>query len=344
MKPDGCNGARTVVVDHLVANNITCVTAAGFAIQTTPGMLPVSALITGNGGTGALDINVDGVALVNYNAAAGRSFAPIGIPTEWASSVFGQPQWTPSGVSKNDPYTSAKARVTAVQRKLFYTGTLVGNAGYVAVTPSAYSLSGVNALVSNSTGVPAPNTINISLLNNAAVTVAQANLNSQFRAMDVEFTNSPLFTKDTVTGRVERGIDIVSKQCGSIHELVDLPDSGFWVIANQSVNPPTGGAVYVHYLQDLTGAGTPIGCWMYDPTWEGELIQVTGIQAGATFRLETTICVEYEVQSASPFAVVAQKAPPANMPLVKAAQDAVNMMPVATFGDQQRTMRNRDPR
>jgi len=336
-KPDGVGSCRSISVDHLVADTLTCITGAGFTIQTFPGMLPFTGIITGNGSAGTHDISVNSVSYLNAATTPTnpQSWAPLGILTEWASNYAGLQNWTPSSTPRNDPYTSARARVLAVKRRLIYTGTLTNNAGFVTVTPSPYCLSTQQGRVSSTSTSAVANEIGFALKDYAQTTTTGALLDTPFYTLDVESGTNPLFNKDTVMYRVEQGVEILSKQSGSIHQFVPIPDSSYYVVANASTIPATGGSIYAPVNCDMVLNGTSqSGVVINDDTWCGELINVTGVTAGATFRLETILCVEYELQSASALAPMAMKPPAPRPAAVAQAQAMVNRLPVAVPGGQ----------
>lgn len=325
-KPDGQGGARSVIVDHLVADTITCLTTAGFTIQTLPGLFPFTAVIVGNGAAAALDISVNGTTYTN-NA----SYFPIGVLTEWANGPTQFQNWSFYSTPKTDPYQSSKCRVLSVKRRMMYTGSTLDNAAFIQVTPNPYSMSATNALVTNASGAAVAHTINVELRDTTGAFLSDVPLNTPLRALDYEVT--PAFTKDTVTYRVEQGALITSKQSGATHQMVPMPDSGFAVVANQSLTPPAAGALYSHLVVDALVGGTfPMAAWAVDDTWEGENISVTGPVVGVTFRFETAYCVEYDLQSGSPMAPMGKKPVPIRKAALEKASNMVNSMPSAIPG------------
>jgi len=333
-KPDGVGSCRSITVDHFVADTILCNTSAGFTVQTYPGFLPFTAAINGNGSSGTNDINVNSVAF--HNSGTAGNWAPVGVATEWASTYTQLQGWSPmntAALPKNDPYTSAKARILAVKRRLIYTGSLTNNSGFVTVTPSPYCLSENFGVITGTSTALVAGEFTAALKDSAQTTTTGANVGIPFYSLDVELPTTALFNKDTVLHRVEQGIDILSKQAGSVHQFVAVPDSPYFVCPNQNLALPAAGSVVSNVVVDMIVGGTfASGVFINDTTWCGELINVTGVTTGATFRLETIVCVEYELQSASPLAPMAMKPPAPRVQAVSLAQQMVNNMPVAVSG------------
>jgi len=333
-KPDG-RGSNFIVVDHWVADAITCTSTNGFVIQTLPGCLPFSALITG-AATSGTDITVNGVVYTN-NASLATGMLPIGVPKEWAApySSVGT-SWKISSTSTNDPYFSSKARVTSVGRRLRYISTLTSASGQVAISASPFAIS--DAFVKtdvSSTAAAKQTSLTYTGFDNATPTVF-APAGSQVRSLDFAFGAPNNFGRDTIMARPEQGISWTSKQAGDVHDFHPTPDYGFGVTSNVSLVPDqTTGSNLASTVCDpgrSSSTATPPAVWMYDPSWIGEVVTVTGVTSGTTFMLETVVCVEYEVQQGSVFNALAQRASPHIKSVVENTQAMVNRLPVATPG------------
>lgn len=332
-KPDG-RGSRSVIVDHMFADNITMLNAGGFVIQTFPGMIPVTAGITGVNPNVA-DISVNGLSVVGtLDTGVGGNLYPLGVLREWApNGVNGYSQWSPiGGVSANDPYTSAKFRVLSVKRRLRYIGLPTQASGLISVTPSPYALADTSTITTSASAAAnlvSMITKNKNQANSQSVTTAML-----IRGMDYEYAPSPLFTKDTVEYPAPMNVTILSKQSGDTHEFTPMPDFGVLIAPNQTLNSIPAGANLVGLFTDAQAPGTnaPIGVYGVDKSWIGEVIQVSGLQAGVTLRFEQVVCVEYEVQSASPFSPLSVLPPPARLRAVELAHQMANSLPVATPG------------
>lgn len=335
-KPDG-RADRFIVVDHVVQDVIsTDATCTGFTIITLPGFLPFTAVLTAQN-SGAGRVTVNGLAL-SASGSLSSALAPIGVVTEWASSPAAQQQWTPSNVAKNDPYDSMSARVISVKRRLRYTGTLTQNSGWVSVTPNKVATAKQFALV-NTTTVPAPagglavQTFDRTLAATGALPVGTTVLLADFSATSTS-NSSIAYTKDTVNYRVETGVEIVSKQMGEIHQFFPMPDAAMALVCNVSGIQGAAGVTYSPWNVDMNAAGAfPMGVWLNDDTWVGELINVNGLTQATSFVLETAYCVEYIPSSTSLMAPMTRRAQPARLGAITAAQNAVNRLPVAIPGN-----------
>jgi hypothetical protein len=318
-KPDGRN-SRFVVVDHLVANTLVT-SSGGFKIWTFPGCLPCTAAATGIAGA-TNDLTIDGYPYVT--GTGNFNFYPIGIPPEW-NNVVRQP-----GSSGDDPFFSSKARVVAVKRRLIYIGSTFNNQGLIQVTPLAAGFGMSTGFTSG--------TVTGTIRDGAAT--ANPTISTGVQIINVDLNQQSLFTKDSVTCRIEQGIEIVSKQGGDIHSLVPSWDNYPMVVVNQTSSGTTG----VVNLFTYTGTGsTPSGqsTWgIVDPTWIGEEIVVSGAAAGSAFRFETAICVEYQLASNSPMISMSKRKSDLRPNAVATAHNMAQAMPVAkpgyTFSDPRR--------
>jgi hypothetical protein len=339
LKPDGMGAGRSIAVNHMVADVITCTSTAGFTIQTLPGNVPFTAIAIGNGGTDATDIKINGVQLTNSDqtllaAQTPSSWAPLGVLTEWAATPAIMQTWTASSTPKNDPYRSTQARVLSVQRRLMYTGTLTSNAGFINVSPSPFDVTKFPGYVGATS--PTANLLSLQALDSSNSNTTQYSVGTAMYSIDISSPTTPVFNRDTVDFRVEQGANIISKQSGELHAFQPVPDMGFMLVANQSMIA-SGTAANNNYrplnCDLISGAGPlPMASWFLDSSWEGELINVTGITNGATFRLETYVVLEYQLAAVSPFAPLAINPPPPDKNAVERAQKMANALPVAVPG------------
>lgn len=311
-KPDGRN-SRFVVVDHVMANNIIAING-GFKIWTFPGCLPVTAGITGLT-NGVNDLTIDGV---QYTTGPGNAyFYPIGVPSEWQNSITRGP-----GGAGDDPFNSVKARIVAVKRRLIYTGSTFNNQGYIQVTPLPTGIASGTAITT------ATNTV--SIRDPAGANASQASVGTAI--LNVDMNQVSVYTKESVTCRIEQGVEIISKQSGELHQLVPSWDNFPAIV----VNSITAGAVGNNNLFCYTLPGaTPTGnfTWLIaDPTWVGEEITVSGATANAPFRLETALCVEYQLASNSPMVSMAKTNSDYRPSAIVRAHQMAQNLPVATPG------------
>jgi hypothetical protein len=321
--PDGRNN-KFVVVDHFVADNITCEGTSGFSIATFP-FLPYTAGVIGNGGPGLTNIAINGITFVNPNYS-GNGLYPLGVPKEWstwlAASGVGSPQ--------NDPYMSAVARIVSVTRRLIYLSPAQTATGIITVTPQKLSVVQNQTINSITPGTGVYGT----LTDPTGAGVFNPGIGTSIAAVDYSFnlaaTTAPPFDRSSVTTRVENGVLITGKHLGEIHKLNPVFDNVAFPAANQ-------GAAYNTQVVGLFTTSAPAatnggGIVWYDDDWESQVINVTGVVNGAQFRFETIVCMEYSVGITSTVYGFSRNATKPDLPLVLAVEKKVNSMPVARPG------------
>lgn len=329
--PDGRNN-KFIVVDHFVADTINTITTAGFTIQTYP-FLPYTAGVSGNGGAAAKDITINGDILTN-SGDFNSGLYPIGVPTEW-SSAFSAP-----GQVVADPYQATAGRIISVTRRLIYLSPSQTATGIISVTPRVV---GCQASSATTSGVTPAGAGEVSIVTN---TYAQAVSNAAAKgtpilSVDSGATLSPTqFTRDSVTTRVENGVVIRGKSANSDHELSPFTTTAYGVSQNNKISAYTsaGGNTIINLFTSTSSNTSAIagGVSFYDPAWQSQVITVSGAIAGASFRLETVICMEYALGQSSPYAPLSRSAVPAQLELVKQVDSAVNALPVAMPGSDPR--------
>lgn len=323
--PDGRN-TKFVTVDSFVADNITCVDTAGFMIRAFP-ILPYTAAITGLGSAAANSITVNGIALGNSNTY-GEGLFPIGIPTEW-------PNGYNVGGNKDDPYFAATARLVSKTHRLIYTSPAVLASGIIAITPEkvGFQVYGVTTSVANPA---AANTTSMIIKKPTDQTVSYiAPADTQILNCDCSVSNglAQVYTRDTVTMRVENGAYIVSKHSGETFKIVPLVDQLYGLNASGGrVSSAPAGSTMTNYFTADSTLTTGGGVQWFDDDWESFNIIVTGITAGTTFRFETALCFEYGMTATSAFAPLAKRISDKDLATVVAVDKHINGIPVANPG------------
>jgi len=321
--PDGRNN-KFVVVDHFVADSITCEGPAGFSISTFP-MLPYTAGVIGNGGPGLTNIAVNGITFVNPNYL-GNGLYPLGVPKEWSGFVNN----SYVGGALNDPYMSSGARMVSVTRRLIYLSPAQTATGLITVTPQKLSVV-QNQTINSVT----PGTGVYGLLNDpTSTTVGNPPIGTSIAAVDYSFnlnaTTQPPFDRSSVTTRVENGVLITGKHLGEIHKLNPVADN----IAFPNANTAGSGNTQLVGLFTTNAPTVNVGggiVW-HDDEWESQVINVTGVVNGAQFRFETIVCMEYTVGTTSTVYGFSRSPTKPDLPLVQAVEKKVNAMPVARPG------------
>jgi hypothetical protein len=306
--------------DCFTFDDIQLNTGDGFLIQTVTA-LPYTAMIKGKGGAGVTAISVNGQILTNTTDAL--NWYPIGIPTPYKQVNFS------AGTTVNDPYFSATARLVAVGYKLTYTGITVECSGIVSVSPNTVSFA-PNGSTTSQLLTLTPGTSTLILRDPSGAGVAAAPLGTTM--LNADYQAGPnVYIKDTVQLRPEVGLYILPKHRSNNFKVYPTLDTPMGVTSNQNSAPAAAGIVLNSLVSSLAIGGTPYtpGVIWYDPDWSGYLIEITGVQSGTSFRLETAWCMEYVPQSGSITAAFTMKSSPSNPRAIQRAQTIINALPTA---------------
>jgi len=342
-KPDG-KSDRFMKFDHVFKDVINLTTANGCKILTFPGCLPFTAIITGRGAAGTSDMVVNGVTYTNpVNIPPGPTgWFPIGVPNEWATTYLLLASWGASTSTKNDPYNSAKARVTSYQRVIRFTGNVTNDEGDVTVTPNSLGWGRDTLFADSGVGLVA-GTNTIGSYDNAGLlspykdpsTASTGNTKIPIRSLDIGTALASLsgvsFNKDSVSNRLDVPLVLHGKQVGVDHNFYPLGDSGDLVIGNLAGPVPTAGRLLAPVnIDPRPGQASAAAFWLIDESWQGELIEISNVSdAGCTMTIETALCVEYELLATSNLAPAAMHAIKARPSVIQKVHDQVNSLPVA---------------
>jgi len=329
--PDGRNH-KYIVVDHFVADTIVVSSSNGFTILTTP-TLPATAAIRGGGADAAVELTINGNSYKNgFTTNPGlNSWYPLGVPAEWAGT-----DTFPGQGFGNDPYTSASARCVSVQRRLLYLSSAVNATGIIAVTPMKLGLSVGPTTTLAATTPTANNIVGALYADSTQTSLTACKVGTQILSGDMGY-NTSVFTRDTVTTRVENGVTVIGKHYGEVFRILPTVDNPYLLsIDAPSAASSSGGTQVACFWCGTTVAGNSknTGVVWYDDDWEGTQIVVTGNVTGATFRLETVVCMEYSLQTTSAFAPLSIQNSPERVGVVRKVDRVVNALPVAVPGGQ----------
>jgi hypothetical protein len=321
--PDGRNN-KFVVVDHFMADTITCNSTAGFTISTFP-FLPYTGGITGNGGTSAHDITVNGVSFANSPPGPGNGLYPVGVPKEWLAWINA----SFVGIAQNDPYVSSGARIVSVTRRLIYLSAATTATGLITVTPQK-----ISAVQDQSTNSVTSSGVYGTLTDPTTAGVLTAPVNTSIVSVDYSSAPGssapPPFDRSSVTTRVENGVLINGKHLGDKHRITPVYDNVAFPCANTTLAGSSQAVgLFTTSSPGVTNGG---GIVWHDDEWESQQISVTGVLTGANFRFETILCMEYTVGINSPVYAFSKSPTKPDLPLVQAVESKVNSMPVARPG------------
>jgi len=325
--PDGGN-SNYIVVDHLMFDDILCVTSAGFVIQTLPA-LPFMATICGQGGTSANDVTVNGILYKNSGSYYTGQY-PLSIPPVYGANIA---RFDSTNVY-DDPFVSSSARLVSLAYRLIYTGAVQTCAGVITVSPNNIGASYGGSSDSNLAG-PAADTTTVAYVDPLQ---GPAYYNQGVNTINLDYvTNVKAYTKDTISMRPEESPYMLAKHRTNDFKLLPTLDVTQVPISNASmVGALATGTVVKQLNSSVNPSAQAPGMIWIDPDWSAMQIVVSGVNIGATFRLETAACFEYALSSTSPFATLAIKSSETNLAQVAMGKTMSSAMPTA--------VPNRDPR
>lgn len=307
--PDGSN-TNFVVTDSFAIDNISF-TGSGsrsFVIQTMP-TLPSMAIV---GSTDAM--NVNGIAvgvLSSYSLGSlpGTSWVPIATPSIFNSSCV-------PGSLYSDPWSASAMRFINLAFRIVYTGPVNTCAGSITVTPNNCVFVDANATTREGLRLfPA----------NIAGT-AQANPypgGTPMLATDLQL-NPGAFTRASRTFRPEQGVTLIVPHAGTSFDNVAIGRTPYALIAtSQSTSAVTD---ITPAIRQVTFNGIEYcGIACYDNGWGGFQIAFNNINADASYRIESMVCMEVSPMVTSPYYPMTQKSsPPKDDGALAQAADMVN--------------------
>lgn len=312
--PDGQN-QNYICLDLHSADTLTNLPNS-FVIQTMP-CLPSMGLV----GSTAGSMTVNGVvhaALTQYRPNASNTTT-----TNWAQICIPNVlngYYTGLGVQKNDPWNATKARVGVMGYRIIYTGPVSTCAGSITVTPNQVGFTSFG-IVSSTTSSATTWTVTSTLPAGTAGTDTVA-LNTPLIAIEMDINPTNL-TKESKTYRPEESILILPRYLAKSNLPKDIYQGTYPLIAN--ANGATANVTYFN-LGSKTPASSGGVVWI-DDDWESYQIAFNGINSDASYRIETVMCFEANLQQNSAFTAVAKEKAPHNNTVMYVSEMMNNIVP-----------------
>lgn len=311
--PDASGGKR-IVVDHRNFYDIVISNSGGLNMMLIAS--PSSPLLVkdiNDSSTGGSVISGGATAtLTNTRATINGNY--IGLPNlDW------KPYVTHSPISQaSNPYGAQKFRVVTCACRVVYTGTVLNGAGMVSVFP--------NTIDTEETPIPNQYAVQAYAASGIASTLHPVG-ELLVNVIDTSTPSVPI--PGTVS---QRAINPIQVTCSRI-----TPNSRFQSIPNQPVayttpisNDPAGTNTNNPLLAVVAAGNTAqIGIVPIDTQFTAPYINVRGMVAGTSLRIETVVCVEYMLESKSPFAPLAHDIPSTNDNLLSFIDKKIADVPVA---------------
>jgi hypothetical protein len=301
--PDGKN-SNFVVTDTFSVNNFSPTAAGQTIVIQTLNALPALSMI---GST--TNFIVDGVTVTALGAyqpsastAANSSWYPTSMPPPMVGTAV-------LGANFMDPYNAATARMISVGYRLIYTGPATTCSGAITVTP--------NPIAWGQTATSATGNFQIKPPLTTGTPIATA-LPAGTVLIDCDITINPTaMTRATKTFRPEQGVYVVPTHRSTNYAMQPTYVCPLAPVPNLNLST---GAVDITTLLRVYGGGNPGIVW-FDNDWTTYSIVLTGLNADASFRLETVLCMEYNPAISSAFYPLSIKQSPTNNNDIKVADD-----------------------
>jgi hypothetical protein len=317
--PDGSND-QFVVVDAYSVDNVAMSQAQStFYIQTTT-TLPSMAMIFGAPST---NITVNGTAITppasvqpDGNVVASARY-PICMPAAYNLGI--QP-----GNNINDPYSATKARLVSRGYRIIYTGPVNTCSGAITVTPNDYALA-MGELTTSAAATPAAGTFSLNVNGATNAVSSTCAVGSMFLSTDLSIATNAM-TRATRTFRPEEGLYLIPKHRSADFKISPVTNVPFGVVVGFSASTASAKPYTNLLMSNGTYAG---GVIWFDNDWDDYLIQFSGINSDATFRIECITCIEYNPSASSNVAPMAQSAVKSEPNIMKQAYEQQAALPDA---------------
>lgn len=280
--PDGKN-SNFVVSDTFSVNNFAPSAAGQTIVIQTLNTLPALAMM-GSLSNFTVDGNlVTGLTSLQPSITTSTSYYPVCISPPMINNGL-------LGSKFSDPYASTTSRMISCGYRLIYTGPATTCAGSITVTPNPIAWGTTATSATGGFSLVPP------LITGTAGTTMS--LGAVCLNCDIVI-NDTAMTRATKTFRPEQGVYIVPTHRSNTFELVPTLVQPYAPVAN--VNTALGAVSNGTMLRPASnGAGNPGVVW-FDNDWTTYTIVISGVNADASFRLESVCCMEYCPAITSPF-------------------------------------------
>lgn len=319
--PDGDN-SRRIVIDHTSFSDIS-VTSGQFNIRILPS-LPYGALI--NFAAGSAYTIADATAGTATIASQGSLFSrnntwtPINAYQEYASAITS----TSSLSAIANPYGASKVRVVGMAWRLIYTGTAANCNGILAIKDSPFSID-------RFVGV-APSVL---ILPNPANT-SSANVTTATSIACMDFSAPSNMIAHCKEVRPESNPWGIIKHNAKIYSWKEYFEQPFFPISSTTTNTQlastTAGSIPSIITQNPSTYWS--GFNFLDDGWSSTDISISAISNAVSFRLETKLCVEYLIPTASPLYALTKTPPLADNQIMQYTENiARNVEPAYNYNE-----------
>jgi len=303
--PDTC-GYRRIIVDYKGYADITVTSNCNMQLILAPFIPFTSGIKVSN--ANSVNYNLNGNAVIPAaNTDYSYGWFPLQIFPELLAAAAVQP-----GALYTNPYMADKARIVTLVSRITYTGPALSPQGMATVSSLPFSIQRGSAT----------DTTNVAIAFSNGTSGNYSN--APFQVINTNIVPN-IYTQDSVVHRPEVGDVIVAKHNGSDYTFKPMYRYPVCLVDKDAPNYSGGQYGFFGGVTSITANGL----LFFDEDWEGTLIQLSGLAAGMSFRLEQYLCVEYTPEQGSPFMRLAQIPPTVSESGLKLVDSVVKQIPVS---------------
>lgn len=266
-----------------------------------------------NGGAATIAGNIYGVGVPNDLRVVG-------------SGTF------PGSTTTGDILNIASMRIVSISSRVTYTSSVLNAAGVYLAYENPYTLSPGTITTNGGAALPTSGSFLV-----VPTVTGTANAGTSVLAFDGQLIST--VPSGTQLRRVESGCELVLNHHTRDFKTLTVPNYASGVSLGPftvgSSNTPPATAVSILNLMTNQGSGNYHGGGVisYDNDWSPVTAQYFGLTPLTSYTIETSVCVELSMTSASPsFTLMSNKSENTPSILAKAQRIATAKGPVATFG------------
>jgi len=309
--PDA-SGGKKITYEHRQYYDVTVSASGNVKIMLMPCISNPLWFKDTNDSAASGSVFTDGLSTTLNSARATTTGGWVAPPySEYKNYVNNTPN-EPALPANQNPWGATHARIISQAVKFTYTGQAMAAAGIATVFPNA---SEISSTTSRNVGL----SITDYAPNGLASGSVQAINTVLTQAVDIDWTAKPI--PGVGQYRVVDGFVVLNKKISGQHEFTDIPNSLVVLTESDSTSALRASLA--------SGGGSYVGVAMVDPHWMTPFIQITGMTAVTSFRLEALTCVEYLLNASSAFAPMAKDSPSISPNLLLSIDKKIADLPIS---------------
>lgn len=312
MIPDG-SATRRIMVDHRSYADVLAKDGGSFYFRTFPSLPFFGLMKTVNAG-----VFLNGSEIANITPDRDFNWVPTLCPAEYyAVSTNVNTFRVDSGyqTDTNNPFQASRFRIVTQAVRITYTGPASSASGLITARSAPLSVRGY--------GVTLPNTVNYTnWLSNVTGNYQTGSGRSVIITWD---STRGTATVDDFSCRPEMGISAIVKHNGD-YDWMDYSAAPMAVVPSESAETVICTNGTGPSSQNAFQFGGVAGI---DAAWDSVEFEFNNLNQNAAFRIESVLCVEYEIKPTSAFARMASKPPPEQRLAIRAVDSTLAAAPIA---------------